>query len=389
MNNNKEFTNLKNEEKNLSPLEVGEKLVYGKVLKKNYPRIIKKESLPSERAKEFTNNIKSVNELLKIKLKETPYIVDGLVIEEDINAITAKTGVGKSLFVLKMAEAIDEGKPFLDQYKTQKKKVLILDLEMSEHSIVDRVQTVIENKDCGINIFYKNNFDFGNKNDIEILIEKIREENFGVLIVDTFSAAHLKEENSNTEMAQILQEMRRVINKTNCTIIFLHHHGKGNAYKNSDKGRGATAIADKLSSYVSLTGEKKYDDQGRERLYLTITQEKNREKYSVKPFNVEIFWDSKINKTIFSHTGYIVKEETTAIKTTAWILSIFPGFEKYTKKEIIEIGKTQEFGNSSIRNALHILTEQGILKSKIYPELSKKAKYYYKKEDNPLFENNN
>ena len=96
------------------------------------------------RKEDFLKHIKTTKDFLAMTPKPQPFIVDKMIVEGDINVITAKTGIGKSLFMLKMMNDIVLGQPFLGAYPTKKSRVLILDLEMGENSIITRFHSIVE-----------------------------------------------------------------------------------------------------------------------------------------------------------------------------------------------------------------------------------------------------
>jgi 5S rRNA maturation endonuclease (ribonuclease M5) len=92
-------------------------------------------------AKHFpgAKTIVSSNDILKMTPKENPFIVQGMLVEGSVNALTSDSGKGKSLLMLKMVESIVSGEKFLGEFETKKCNTLIVDLEMSENDVIQRL----------------------------------------------------------------------------------------------------------------------------------------------------------------------------------------------------------------------------------------------------------
>ena len=69
-----------------------------------------------------------------------------------------------------------------------------------------------------------------------------------LIIVDTLSRAHTADENSNGDMARVLNALQKMATETGAAVLFLHHIGKGSARakEGSDQtaARGASALID-------------------------------------------------------------------------------------------------------------------------------------------------
>lgn len=66
-----------------------------------------------------------------------------------------------------------------------------------------------------------------------------------LMIIDTLRTFHDGEENSNDAMSILLTALMNISKNTHCTILVVHHAGKGSAAKeDNEKARGASAIVD-------------------------------------------------------------------------------------------------------------------------------------------------
>lgn len=69
---------------------------------------------------------------------------------------------------------------------------------------------------------------------------------FRLLVIDTFSRCHRREENSNGDMARVIGTLERLATSTGAAVLLLHHVGKVHEIQASRQytARGASAIAD-------------------------------------------------------------------------------------------------------------------------------------------------
>ena len=84
--------------------------------------------------------------------------------------------------------------------------------------------------------------------DTELIIEAIRDQNIGFLLVDPLAEMHSVNENDNAAMRVVGSEFRRIAQETNCAVCLVHHSrklpaGSAEGHQGSlDSGRGASVI---------------------------------------------------------------------------------------------------------------------------------------------------
>jgi len=327
-------------------------------------------NLSKEVKKDLDRKIESVSDILKKDVQEQPFVLQGMIPERAITALTADVGKGKSLFMLKAIQAISNGTKLFDTYRTKKKKILVLDLEMSEYDIVARVHSILqEPSDI---FFHCQSFQIDNGSDYNWLVEIIKENKFDMLVVDTLNSAHSKEENSASEMRNVNRKLLDLINDTNITILYLHHHRKiqqGEKYGQSSS-RGSTEILAKVASHLLLDSRKLTvsDDNGigYNGLHLTITQYKSRLAEGLNKFGVDVWHDPIEKKTFWQYTGECDEENAKEV-SKGFILSTIQEKEEWSvSKLMIEKDKKQfRFGEKNLRIAIKELIEIGKIKSKI------------------------
>jgi KaiC/GvpD/RAD55 family RecA-like ATPase len=76
------------------------------------------------------------------------------------------------------------------------------------------------------------------------MIEHVRAEKYDLVIIDTLSYVHQAEsENDAADMKVLTSALKRIVSATDCSLVFLHHTGKGSKEKAvSEAARGSSVI---------------------------------------------------------------------------------------------------------------------------------------------------
>jgi primase-polymerase (primpol)-like protein len=304
-----------------------------------------------------------INAILDMEEKEEPFILDGMIVENSVNALTANNGKGKSLVALKMIESIVKGESFLGEFKTKKTKTLILDLEMSQNDIIQRSKSIIHEKMEGLDFYYCQTFNIDNIDDYKWLTDSIINNNYKLIVFDTLSAIHEREENSNSEMNLVNKKLIELCNKYGVTVLFLHHHKKPikGEIQNQASSRGAGSIIDKAASHLLLDskesvvaiGEEGGEKIGLKGLHITIEQMKPRQWKHYDKFSINSYYNPATKHTNFEFGGFDNKEDNAIAKTKTLILSKMEVGEEYMMRHLKEMaGKS-----SNLYEAIRELTE--------------------------------
>lgn len=159
-------------------------------------------------------------------------IIDKLMRSKGVYLLVSKPKVGKSLFVLQLANSIANGKSFLGHEILKPSPVLYITTELSDSQLKDRCNLLRisfeKNKFFIIDRDEKQSINFM---DIEYQIKEFAEEfNGRILIIDMlkdidFNIAH--DINSYQDISQkLMPKIRSYADKYNLTILFVHHLNK-------------------------------------------------------------------------------------------------------------------------------------------------------------------
>lgn len=245
-----------------------------------------------KKTKMKTLRIISFKNLVARNLKKPEYLIENLIPEYGITEILGSPSSRKTWFALQCAISVATGKMFLDQFKTKKSNVLIINLDDHESLVVERLQCLNAPRDESIQLLDVEGMEeqeeseqylITNKKDeiVETTIRTVKENKIGLIIFDTFRDVHNYDENKSEEIGKVLGAFKRIYKVAKCAIVIIHHNRKANdkiASNGMDSNRGSGSITGALTSMLQLTDEKSIKDGSK------VTQLKNKLGRKIDPF---------------------------------------------------------------------------------------------------------
>jgi len=194
-------------------------------------------------------------------------VVDGGVLPELCNLlIVGESGDGKSMLRLQLGIHLAEGRDFCGLGIPKARRVLIIQFENTEHLEQIRLRRMLRGLgiECPVNLIFLSplgRFDLGEKLDCARLIALIQQSEAEVTIFDPLSSMHRVNENANSEMRWILDNLTEVGRRTGTSAILVHHYGKSGKEEMPGvyRTRGATAIRDWADTIIGFS-RKKHND---------------------------------------------------------------------------------------------------------------------------------
>ena len=195
--------------------------------------------------------IKSIFELSKGNKEKIKidWLVKNLISKKNPTIIYGDGGTYKSLIALHLGMVVQEGLPF-SNLPTQKANVLLLALEGVEDVLPRAVAHWDEYGMPEVDFFDINPgpFEFGNEDHEEELAEVIKENDIGLLIIDTLSLATVGDISTGTTSGVITRQLRRMCDSLDLTIILIAHTGK-----NADRGiKGASEFFNNVPTVIHV-----------------------------------------------------------------------------------------------------------------------------------------
>lgn len=177
--------------------------------------------------------IESFEELYNNMPELAPELIEGVLRQGHKMLLAGSSKAGKSFSLIELGVALAEGGEWFG-FKCKKSKVLYINLEIDRSSFAHRVKGVYE--ELGIEGVNKDNFRIwnlrGKSQPMQKLtpkiIRRLRESNYNVIILDPVYKVQSGDENAAGDIAAFTNEFDRLTTELGVSLIYCHHHSKGN-----------------------------------------------------------------------------------------------------------------------------------------------------------------
>ena len=169
---------------------------------------------------------------LEDKAREASWLIDGLWGEEAVGILGGEPKCCKSFLSLDMAVAISSGQPCLGRYRVANPgSVLLYAAEDSPRIVKNRLIGVAAARGvslaaCDIQVITSERLRLDQQSDIDALNETVAALRPRLLILDPFVRLHRIDENSSSEVAVILGNLRQMQKRYKTSILLVHHAKK-------------------------------------------------------------------------------------------------------------------------------------------------------------------
>jgi predicted ATP-dependent serine protease len=206
----------------------------------------------SEQSNSRTLKVLSAEELWESPDKEIPRLWGDFLFPESIHLLSGETGIGKTTFLYNLAIKASRAEEFAGIPFSKPLRTLYLDLETPSALRIQKLKVIAEDKPNGI---YFLSLAKIQTNSIELL-SLIRDLEIDLVIVDTINEAFdTQKEDDNAEANRQMETVRRIVKESGCSVILIHHIGKGDSTKRSYKARGASARPASADVVLNLVGK--------------------------------------------------------------------------------------------------------------------------------------
>lgn len=189
------------------------------------------------------------------KPEDLDFVLPGLL-AGTVGSIVSPGGAGKSMLAMQLLVQLAGGPDVLGLGALKRGRVVYFAAEDPKCALLHRLHhfgfylSPEERKTVSQNLVVRtllgkhpNLLDPGWINNIRSLASESR-----LIVLDTFRRFHLKDENSSSDMNDVLNIMDTIGLETGCSIVFIHHANKGSVYSgNGDMqqaSRGSGALVD-------------------------------------------------------------------------------------------------------------------------------------------------
>ncbi len=206
-------------------------------------------------------------EFIAQNIEVPPPIVDGFLLRTEVTLLSAEAKLGKTWFLLQLAECVAAGIPFLG-WRTEPGAVLYLNMEVGAAMMQQRARMVAER--LGIEdppVYFVNALDEPRQPTIQTLEAKVKatvaeleekhgRQSFNLLVIDPFYALAVGlDENSASEVSGACRAFKRLAHDVNAALVVAHHTGKGDpsGKRVNDRSRGSSAFSGAVDNPLSMT----------------------------------------------------------------------------------------------------------------------------------------
>ena len=184
--------------------------------------------------------------------QEVEWLVPGIIHKGGKGLIVAAPKAGKSMVALDLAVSLScrqswFGKPCLPRYV----KTAVVSREDGPGMTKRRVYQFASGRGVSVSLLdewmrfntyeQKRSFSIQSDADVEEIIKWLKSEQIEFCIFDVLNILHGADENSNTQMTQVMMRFDQIKRETGCDIAVIHHDKKDSGSGNK-KPRGASAI---------------------------------------------------------------------------------------------------------------------------------------------------
>jgi len=315
------------------------------------------------------------------QISETEYgpiewLVDGMFPLGGTSILAGRSGAYKSWVLLLLAKCVARGEKFMGEFAVTKSNVLVLDQEMGEQLIKQRLQKLGAEDLENLFVASRTRLNFNDDKWCDLMSKFMKEHDITVIIADPFRRTHNIDEDSANEVSPFLTyQLEPFLKRNNCTLLMVHHYKKvqgGDKFQDDEQSlvRGSSEWGNYPHAIISL---KKVRSIGEEEVKkIILTQLKNRTGIvDENPKLIEI--KEEDGKMVFTWCGNAPEK----ISMEGAFLKEFEDYlvgQNLTEMKRVEI--IEEFGTPTGRFSKSTITS-GLARGVVDGNLSKPRKGFY------------
>ena len=232
-----------------------------------------------------------------------PIIDNGVLLDGTLLLIIGPPKSKKTFLTQNLAISIASGQDFAGFKVPEAKKVLYLLAEGGYYPNRDRLKKMAPNIDANLILGHPTYLPISSSDYYDYLYELVKEDNPDVLILDPLIRFHDVDENSASQMSDVLGKIRTMMAELKLSVILVHHTGK----VASRGGRGSSAIIGEYDSCIEISNS----DDSNTLLKFDMRHVETPPSEKIR-FNSDTFWfksESGIVELIQSAGGNLLKED--------------------------------------------------------------------------------
>jgi hypothetical protein len=220
--------------------------------------------LPPKKPDQFATEIDmskdewTLGEILDLRITAIPFLVEKLIPLHTLNVLAGQSERGKSTLYTQLSLAIIRGdKEFLGcKLKTKYKRVLVISTEDGPVALSFRTNKQL--KQTALSVEFRNRLTFiTNQDNLDVRIENyLNKTRVDLIVMDAFADVFTGGDlNASNSVRRYLNTYVKLIQKYGCTVLFVHHVGKGKQGNRAEKDQllGSTGIEGKMRNVLMLS----------------------------------------------------------------------------------------------------------------------------------------
>lgn len=302
----------------------------------------------------------TLEELYNQQFPEQEWLVDGLIPLGSLSMFSGEPKSFKSYLTQCLAMSIATGQPFLGKFAVTSGKVLIVDEENPPRITRARFNDMAMPPSKDIVLLPKKGVRMDQPKSVEALLRLVDEVKPRLIIIDSLTKMHSKNENQSNEMSDVFNEIKKLM-RDDRAVVLIHHHRKAYGAEKRGDGqsiRGSSNIFAELDAHIAVDRNGARD--------VVITQGALRVAEEMKPFSASLTDQDGVRTFVYQGDVDDKKRDEQAI------LEIFTNAD--TELTVQECLDWTELSDKNVRQALKRLLERKALVLR-----SHKNKHFYKR----------
>lgn len=192
-----------------------------------------------------------------------PALIDGILRRGHKMMITGAPKTGKSWFAINLAWSIVTGGKLLDRFQCERGHVVYVNAELDRLDFWIRANKVAEELDIPdttrarglLSAVHTRGMGLGMEGLADKMIDMWEGCNVALVIIDPVYKYERGSENDLETVRILASEMDRIAETLSCSVVYVHHHAKGQAGARSveDRGAGSGGFARDYDAHIDLT----------------------------------------------------------------------------------------------------------------------------------------
>ncbi|OGG48695.1 hypothetical protein A3C18_02415 [Candidatus Kaiserbacteria bacterium RIFCSPHIGHO2_02_FULL_54_11b] len=288
------------------------------------------------------------------------WLVDGLIPIGGLTMFSGRPKSFKTYIMQNLAMSVVTGIPFLGRFNIPEKgRVLIIDEENPRRLIRDRFRDMGMPETDEIVLLSRKGVRLDKPQSVEAVVDYVNELNPRLIVIDSLTKLHSKNENQSNEMSDVFTAMKKML-ADDRAIVLIHHHNKASKQEKRGDGqsiRGSSDIFAELDAYIAVDRKGLTTDVIMTPGALRIAEEPEAFRASLVP--------DEYGHEIFAYQGEVDEKNEERAAAVAAVRDLFTSPE--TKQTVQDCIDWTKLPDTDVRVALKILEKNGVLTHDIGP----------------------